>query len=78
MPYDAKDHKHICIQTSCPYKCQVKRWDKKLNIQIECGRDCSSNDHAHHLDDDDEKTSKQERHICANEHRKLYVIHICI
>ena len=68
MAYNAKDHKHICIQTSCPYKCQVKCWDKTLNIQIECGRDCSCNDHAHQLDDD-EKTPKHERHICANEHR---------
>lgn len=68
MPYNVKDHKHICIQTACPYKCQVKCWDKTLNMEIECGRDCNCNEHAHHLDDD-EKTKKHERHICANEHR---------
>ena len=68
MPYNAKDHKHICTQTACPYKCQVQCWDKGLGIAVDCGRDCNCNEHAHHLDDE-KKTSKDERHICAHEHR---------
>ena len=67
MPYDGKDHEHICIQTSCPYKCQVKCWDSNMNMITECGRACSVDDHAHHLDDDN-KTSKDEIHICGGEH----------
>eukprot|EP01084_Bolivina_argentea_P204199 348687_1 len=67
MPYNAKDHQHICIQTTCPYKCQVLVWSETQKKIIPCGRDCSCNSHDHHLNVAEDTDMKQ-LHICNDTH----------
>eukprot|EP01084_Bolivina_argentea_P024953 46442_1 len=64
-----EEHKeHICNETKCSSKCQVKIWDKDTQTEIECGKDCVCGDHRHILDDMANKKQKDKVHWCGSKH----------
>eukprot|EP01083_Nonionella_stella_P165863 552908_1 len=68
MPFNKDHEQHICIQSNCPYPCQVQCWNDGLGEAEDCGRPCNCNDHAHHLKMKNGEC-KDEGHICDREHR---------
>eukprot|EP01084_Bolivina_argentea_P258876 436609_1 len=68
IPYNKKHDSHICIQQSCPYKCQVQCWNDSLKAVTACGRPCASDQHDHQIQMDNGEC-KDEGHICDQEHQ---------
>eukprot|EP01084_Bolivina_argentea_P203665 347803_1 len=67
--YNSKHEHHICFQSSCPSKCQVKCWNSIIGKVVECGRPCACNGHDHsYLQESDEKVNQNELHICDQAH----------
>eukprot|EP01083_Nonionella_stella_P205503 748291_1 len=66
-PYNKKHDQHICIQSNCPYQCEVKCWNDALGEVANCGRPCDCNNHAHDLEIRSGEC-KDKGHICDKVH----------